>query len=236
MTNEVTPYDRLASVDPVFGDLVARFGRPDPFHWGWAADRPDASAFRVLLLQIVSQHVSTARSFQLFDRLERAAGAIEPARVLDLDVSELTSLGLPPQKAAAVVALTSAVADRTLDLEDLPSDDAEAQRKLTALRGIGPWSAQMFLLGHAHRPDILPAGDFGIRRAVGTLWRLGDVPSVTEVARRGAAWSPYRSHAAALLWTSNLGPDAGQAESDAPPGSDEWLGKRAAARSRHVSP
>jgi DNA-3-methyladenine glycosylase II len=229
--NETTPYDHLVSVDPVLGDLIARFGRPDPFHWGWTADRPDASAFRILLLQIVSQHVSTTRSFQLFERLERAAGGIEPARVLALDLSELTALGLPAQKAAAVVSLASAVTDRTLDLDDLPAEDAEAMGKLTALRGIGPWSAQMFLVGYAHRQDILPAGDFGIRRAVGTLWRLGIVPSAAEVARRGAAWSPYRSYAAALLWTSSLGPDAGQGESAGPPGSDQWLGKRAAARS-----
>src|ERR1700761_7280320 len=130
-----TPYDRLVSVDPVFGDLIARFGRPDPFHWGWTADRPGASAFRILLLQIVSQHVSTTRSFQLFDRLERAAGGVEPARGLAFDMAALTSLGLPTQKAASVAALATAVTDGTLDLDDLPAGDAEAMRTLTALRG-----------------------------------------------------------------------------------------------------
>jgi DNA-3-methyladenine glycosylase II len=221
---ESTPYDHLVSADPVFGDLIERFGRPDPFHWGWTADRLGASAFRILLLQIVSQHVSTTRSFQLFERLEHAAGEITAARVLALAMSELTSLGLPTQKAAEIASLAQVVADRTLDLDDLPTDDVEALHKLTTLRGIGPWSAQMFLLGYAHRPDILPAGDFGIRRAVGSLWRLSTIPSATAVARRGMGWSPYRSYAAALLWTSNLGPSGS-------PGSDQWLGKRAAARS-----
>lgn len=213
------PYDHLASLDPVFKKLINQHGRPDPFHWGWAADRPHADAFRVLLLQIVSQHVSTTRSFQLFDRLEQAAGGIDPQRILTLGT---TNLGLPTRKADAATALAQATADDTIDLDDLPDDDTEAQRLLTALPGIGPWSAHMFLLGYAHRPDILPAGDFGIRRAVADAWAIDPLPSPAAVARRGLAWSPYRSYAAALLWTSVLNPATDE--------QGEWLGKRAAAR------
>jgi DNA-3-methyladenine glycosylase II len=224
-----SPYDHLASIDLAFGELIARYGRPDPFHWGWAADRPDASAFRVLLLQIVSQHVPVERSFLLFDRLERAAGGIDPARILGLAAAGLASVGLPTRKAASALAVAKAVTDGVLDLDDLPPDDDEAMRSLTALPGIGPWSAEMFLLGHSHRPDVLPSGDFGIRRAVGIGWHLDAVPSASQTARRGAAWSPYRSHAAALLWASVLSNDA---RSGPAPGSGTWRGKRAALDAR----
>jgi DNA-3-methyladenine glycosylase II len=217
------PYEHLASVDAVFTTLISQHGRPDPFHWGWAADRPHADAFRVLLLQIVSQHVSTARSFQLFDRLDRAAGGIDPQRILGLGPTGLADVGLPPQKAIAATALAQGMTDGTVDLENLSEDDTRAERQLTALPGIGPWSAHMFLLGYAHRPDILPSGDFGIRRAVANAWGIDPLPSPAAVARRGLAWSPYRSYAAALLWTSVLTPATDE--------HGEWLGKRAAAGS-----
>ncbi|NEA34946.1 hypothetical protein [Streptomyces sp. SID13031] len=80
--------------------------------------------------------------------------------------------------------------------------DAEAITALTAVRGIGLWSAQMFLVAQLHRADILPAGDGGIRRAVAAAWSLPQLPTIKEVEQLGAPWAPYRTYAAALLWRS----------------------------------
>ena len=73
---------------------------------------------------------------------------------------------------------------------------------LTAVRGIGLWSAQTFLIHQLHRPDVLPAGDGGIRRALRDAWNREELPTVNEIRDRAAAWAPYRSYAAAILWRS----------------------------------
>jgi DNA-3-methyladenine glycosylase II len=233
--DERDPYGHLAAVDPVLAMIIRRHGHPDPFHWGWTSDRPSADPFRTLLLQIVSQHVSTAASFTLFDRVESAAGVITPAAIAGLGPRGLTDAGLPDRKAAAAVALAHAVTTGRIDLGALPADDTAAMDQLTALPGIGPWSAQMFLIGQLHRPDVLPSADFGIRRGVQAAWRLADTPTAAAVTARGRAWTPYRSYAAALIWTYHFAtPEAapGTGPSGSRPEEDGWRGKRAAATQR----
>jgi DNA-3-methyladenine glycosylase II len=178
------------------------------------------------LLQIVSQRLPISRSFRVFADLEQAAGGIDPRRVLDLGLDGLSRVGVPAAKGAAAMRLAEAVLDDTVDLDHLPADDDQAMRQLTSLRGIGPWSAQMFLLGYSKRPDILPAADFGIRSQIRASWRLADVPTPAAAARRGRPWSPYRSYAAALLWTARLRRDG---DSGDRPGDPHWPGKAAAA-------
>lgn len=225
------PYDYLAAADPVLGAIIRSHGRPDPFHWGWTSDRPSPDPFRTLLLQIVSQHVSTAASFTIFGRLDAAAAAITPERILELGPQGLSRAGLTGRKVDAALGLAEAVVSGRIRLDALAADDASALRQLTALRGIGPWSAQMFLIGQLRRPDILPASDFGIRSGVRAAWELPALPSAREVAARGAAWSPYRSYAAALVWTYHFADRAQASEAGAPdrePSSGQWRGKRAA--------
>ena len=90
-----------------------------------------------------------------------------------------------------------------LDTEHLDGlSDDQAMAALTAARGIGPWTAQMFLIHQLHRPDVLPAGDLGIRQAVGRAWGLSALPSIDEVREFGERWSPQRTCASALLWAS----------------------------------
>ena len=216
-------YGFLAAVDPVLGAIIRSHGCPDPFHWGWTSDRPSADPFRVLLLQIVSQHVSTAASFTVFDRLETAAAEITPERILRLGRQGLIAGGLTEHKADAALGLAEAVISGRLRLGALSRDDASALRQLTALRGVGPWSAQMFMIGQLRRPDILPASDFGIRSGVRAAWELPALPSAREVAARGTAWSPYRSYAAALIWTFHFAgrSPAGGGPPDRDPASDQ---------------
>jgi DNA-3-methyladenine glycosylase II len=105
-------------------------------------------------------------------------------------------------KALAVLDLADAMATGRIDLDHLPEDDEAAIALLSTIRGIGRWSAQIYLILKFHRPDILPAGDLGIRKAVQHLWELPLIPSIKEVQARGRVWSPYRTYAAILLWTS----------------------------------
>jgi DNA-3-methyladenine glycosylase II len=227
-------YAYLAEADPVLGMIIRVHGEPDPFHWGWTSDRPSSDPFRTLLLQIVSQHVSTSASFTIFDRLQAAATEITPERILALGRERLMAAGLSGRKVDAALGLADAAAVGRIRLDALPADDAPALRQLTALPGIGPWSAQMFLIGQLHRPDILPTADFGIRAGVQLAWKLPALPSPREVAARGEAWSPYRSYAAALIWTFHFAdgaPADGPAEPGQDPASAGWRGKRAAASS-----
>jgi DNA-3-methyladenine glycosylase II len=228
--DEFDPYGHLAAADPVLAMIIRLHGRPDPFHWGWTSDRPSSDPFRTLLLQIVSQHVSTAASFTLFDRVESAAGVITPEEILRLGRRGLTGAALPERKADAALALADAVATGRIDFDVLPADDAAALRSLTALPGIGPWSAQMFLIGQLHRPDVLPSADFGIRRGVQSAWQLDATPTAAAVTARGQSWAPFRSYAAALIWTCHFA-EAGAVpgSSGARPGDEGWRGKRAAA-------
>src|ERR1700760_4496309 len=127
------PYEYLAATDAVLGGIISAYGRPDPFHWGWTSDRPSSDPFRTLLLQIVSQHVSTSASFTVFDRLAAAAGAITPDRLLALGRGQLIEAGLPDRKADAALGLADAVVTGRIRLDSLPDDDAAAFRQLTAL-------------------------------------------------------------------------------------------------------
>jgi DNA-3-methyladenine glycosylase II len=197
------PYGHLSTVDPVLRDLVHRHGRPDPFVWPAVDDSP-ATNFSALVLHVVSQQISTAVALTLFRRVEHAAGGpLDPQRVAGLGAARLHELGLSRAKAAAVVEVADKHLAGTLDTAQLDAltDDA-AVAALTAARGVGPWTAQMFLIHQLRRPDVLPAGDLGIRHAVQAAWALPALPRVGEVQDRGRPWAPCRTYAAALLWAS----------------------------------
>jgi DNA-3-methyladenine glycosylase II len=120
-----------------------------------------------------------------------------------LGVGGLRALGLSRAKSVAVAGLAQMHLGGVLDSEELDGpDDDQVMTALTAARGIGPWTAQMFLIHQLRRPDVLPAGDLGIRQAVGRAWALPAVPTIDDVRALGERWSPQRTCAAALLWAS----------------------------------
>lgn len=204
---DAAAYSHLAAADPVLEQLIERVGRPDPFTWA-ERNYPSSTNFEAMALHIVGQQISTSAALTIYGRVSDAAGgAVTPAGLLALSGDQLRSCGLSRAKAAYLHDLARRQAEGAIDLEDMAGeDDAAALAALTAVRGVGLWSAQMFLVHQLKRADILPAGDIGIRRAVQRAWQLDAVPGVEETRRRALPWSPYRTYAAALLWTSLAAP------------------------------
>ncbi|MYS23121.1 DNA-3-methyladenine glycosylase II [Streptomyces sp. DvalAA-14] len=197
------PYRVLARRDPVLKRLMHEHGRPDPFvhHDG---GRTGDDYFAALVLDISGQQLSIAAAFAVYDRIAAATGGRpHPAGVIALGPDGLRACGLSRAKAAYVTGLAERQLSGAIDLRGLDRlSDEEAMAALRALPGIGRWTAETFLLHGLRRPDVLPADDIGIRRAVRREWALDAAPGAEEVRRRGLAWSPYRSYAAALLWRS----------------------------------
>lgn len=197
------PYRALARREPVLAGLVRTYGRPDPFEW-FAADRTGPSRFAAMVVHIVGQQISTVVAFTLYDRVAAAGGGIPtPARILALGPERLRACGLSRAKVTYLLDLASRQAAGTIDVEHLDDlTDDEAITALTEVRGVGLWSAQMFLIHQLGRADVLPAGDVGIRNAIRAAWGMAVTPAVKDVLALARPWAPYRSYASALLWRS----------------------------------
>jgi DNA-3-methyladenine glycosylase II len=195
-------YEALLVRDEVLQRIADVQGRPDPFTW--AGRGVTGSNFAALVLHVVGQQISTAVALVLFTRLEAAVGgSVDPQSVVRLGSDGIHSLGLSRAKSVAIAGLAEMHVARVLDTDHLDGlDDEQAMAALTAARGIGPWTAQMFLIHQLRRPDVLPAGDLGIRQAVGRAWARPAVPTIDEVREFGERWSPQRTCASALLWAS----------------------------------
>ena len=201
----LSAYVYLGLRDPVLAGLAARWGRPDPFAWPAVGERLAGTNFAAMVLHIVGQQISTSAALTIYDRVLAAAGVdrLTATALAALDVDRLHAAGLSRAKALALVELTRAQLAGTIDLEHMDHlSDAQAFDALVGLRGVGPWSAQVFMISQLHRPDVLPSADVGLRVAVQRQWRLSARPTAREVEERGGAWSPYRTYAAALLWSS----------------------------------
>jgi 3-methyladenine DNA glycosylase/8-oxoguanine DNA glycosylase len=195
-------YLALTNTEPVMTRLVSVYGQPDPFEW-FDGGRTGTSMFAAMVLHIAGQRISAAAAFTIFDRIMAAGGVPRPDVLLTLGAVRLRALGLSEAKASCLLELARRQAAGLIDLEDMSAlTDDEVISVLTAIPGIGLWSAQAFLLRQLRRPDVLPAGDTGVRRAISHEWRLANLPTTRQVRDMSAAWAPYRSYAAALLWRS----------------------------------
>lgn len=193
----------LAAIDPVFARITEDYGYQDPFAWH-DGGRTGTAKFPALYLHVLSQRISAAAAFTLYDRTARALGAAPTAEGLTrLGLPRLRDIGLGGAKAACALDLAVAQLDGTIDVERMTSlDDDAVVATLTAFKGLGVWSAQAFLMRQLKRPDVLPTGDTGIRKAVQENWRLPTLPTESRTRRRAGDWAPSRSYAAALLWRS----------------------------------
>jgi DNA-3-methyladenine glycosylase II len=171
----------------------------------WRRARPLGDPFSVLVYSIIGQQISGFAARAIAGRLtDRFGGRMpSPAELLALDPVDLKSVGLSQRKLEYLRSLAEHIISGGLQvnhLEKLSDDEVRAQ--ITASRGLGRWTADMFLLINLERPDILPIGDLGIRSAVQRLYRLDHLPSPREVDAIGEKWRPNRSLASLYLWAS----------------------------------
>jgi DNA-3-methyladenine glycosylase II len=182
----------LARIDPDLAQIHAEFGTP-PL-WG----RPPG--FPTLIHIILEQQVSLASARAAMDRLLAAASPLTPKRLLEFDDAEMKAIGFSRQKMgyARLLALTILDGFDIATLEGMNDDEVRAT--LMALKGIGRWSADIYLLMALRRPDVWPRGDLALIVAAQQVKRLPARPSSEEFESLGNAWRPHRSAAARLLW------------------------------------
>jgi len=183
----------LAARDPGLATIAARFGVPPP----WARE----PGFATLVHLILEQQVSLASAKAAFDRLEAATDPLTPGSLLALDDGELLAIGFSRQKARHSRALAAAVAEGQLDLAVLAdADDEEVDRRLTALPGIGPWTATIYRLMVLLRPDAWPVHDIALAQALVEVRGLPARPGPVEMLQIAEGWRPWRAVAARMLW------------------------------------
>jgi len=188
---------RLAARDRDLRRILRTHG-PPPL---WAR-RP---GFRTLIRIILEQQVSLASARAIFLRLARGVVPFTPGRFVELGSAHLRSLGLTRQKAAYCVDVAKAVERGRIDLEAVAGmDDAGVGSALTRLKGVGPWTAQVYLLMALRRPDVWPSGDIALVQAVRRVKGLRSSASPERVARLAESWRPFRSVAARMMWQDYL--------------------------------
>ena len=185
---------RLIDADPRFGPVLARAGRP-PL-------RRRADGFAGLASIVVSQQLSTASAKAIWERLDQAFDPLDHTAMLRARTAKLARVGLSTPKIRALKAIAKAIDRGDLDLPALVDQPAEeAHAALTAVHGIGPWTADIYLLfclGHA---DAWPAGDLALQEATRLVLALKTRPTVKEMGPLAEAWRPWRGAAACMLWT-----------------------------------
>jgi DNA-3-methyladenine glycosylase II len=192
----------LRAADPVMARLVdehAAIVRRD-----LRRERP-GDAYGALLRSIVGQQLSTKAARTIYGRLTDIfdGHAPTPRQLLDTDPELIRAAGLSRPKVAYLRDLAQHVEDGTLELERLPElPDEEVSAQLTAIKGLGQWTADMFLMFHLGRPDVLPVGDQGIRRAVQVEYRLRKLPDPKRLEKIARPWRPHRTLACLYLWSS----------------------------------
>ena len=186
----------LKQADPVLAAVIARVGPLKPQY------RP--ATFENLVRSIAFQQLNGKAARTIFDRVVCAVGgSVTPESVLAVTEEQLRACGLSRQKLSYIRDLAARTQAREIEFARLPEmSDADVIEHLTRVRGIGLWSAQMFLMFALRRPDVMPATDFGVQMAIKTHWRKRKLPKPDFIHKLAQPWAPYRSLAAYYLWRS----------------------------------
>ena len=185
--------DAIGTVTPSIAEAITRVGYPEP--------RIRMRGYRTLLRTIVGQQVSVASAASVWNKLEALLGeAMPPQDLLDCDFDALRGCGLSRQKQGYVRSLCELVVSGELDLHTLPEDDEAATAELIRIKGIGRWSAEIYLLFAEGRPDIWPAGDLAVQVGLGKLLGLDARPDEKATRVLAEAWRPHRGAAAIFTW------------------------------------
>jgi DNA-3-methyladenine glycosylase II len=189
--------NRLVARDTDLAGIVARHG-PPPL---WARE----PGFATLVHIILEQQVSLRSADAAMGRLVATAGEISAAAIVAAGPERLIPAGLTRQKTRYLLGLSQGVLDGRLDLDALPlADDQTARQQLLGFAGIGPWTADIYLLMALGRPDIWPIGDLALATAMRRAKRLPDVPRSDQQLEVAEMWRPLRAVAARILWHSYL--------------------------------
>ncbi|MEA2213121.1 MAG: DNA-3-methyladenine glycosylase [Solirubrobacteraceae bacterium] len=198
--------DALHGADPVLAGVIDRLQRTGAGSLGDPRRGRPRDHYGSLIRSIVGQQVSTQSAAAIYRRLtERYGGRTPtPEEVLAEDPQTLrAAAGLSHAKLSYLRSLAEHVVDGSLELDRLDQlPDEEIMAELEAIKGIGPWTAQTFLMFHLERPDVLPVGDLGIRRAMMIEYGLPRLPEASEMERIAEPWRPYRTLACRYLWRS----------------------------------
>jgi DNA-3-methyladenine glycosylase II len=190
----------LTKSDPVLAQIIGQVG---PFRFS----RREPT-FETLARSIAFQQLSGKAATTIFERLRKAAGRrFTPLAFLKLTPEQLRACGLSRQKIASLTDLAERTASKEINFRKLPSmTDEEVILQLSQVRGVGVWTAQMFLIFALERLNVMPTGDLGIRNAIRKAYGLADVPKPADLLQLSAKWHPYCSVASWYLWRSLDGP------------------------------
>jgi DNA-3-methyladenine glycosylase II len=197
--------EHLRQADPVMAEIIERVG---PCLLGSRTDRggPAHDHYGALLRAIVGQQLSVSAARSIYGRLtDRYAGRTPtPAQILAEEPEELrAAAGLSRAKVVFLRDLADRLESGALRLDDIEEvPDGEVASRLLAVKGVGPWTVDMYLLFHLGRPDVLPVGDLGIRRAAMLAYRLRKLPQPERLVKLARPWRPWRSVASWYLWAS----------------------------------
>lgn len=185
--------DILAGSEPRFAAAIDRAGYPPP--------RIRPRGYATLLRTIVGQQVSTKAAESVWRKLEGIVGSLDdPGNIVRATDEQLREAGLSRQKASYARSLADEVTTGRLDLDNLPADDEEAVAALVRIKGIGRWSAEVYLLFAEGRPDIWPAGDLAVQIEIGRILGHTERPSEKLTREVADAWRPHRGAAAIFAW------------------------------------
>jgi DNA-3-methyladenine glycosylase II len=185
--------DILCAIEPGFAQAVRELGYPQP--------RVRSRGYDTLLRTIVGQQVSVAAAASVWNKLEALLGeGCPPGILLAEEYDALRACGLSRQKQSYARSLAQLVVSGAIDLHALPNDDEEAIAALVKIKGIGRWSAEIYLLFAEGRADIWPAGDLAVQIAVGQLLGMEERPDERTTRACAESWRPHRSAAALLAW------------------------------------
>lgn len=185
--------DQLAAIQPGFNEGLRRVGYPEP--------RLRSQGYETLIRTIIGQQVSVASAAAIWRKLEAAIGTGVPAEILlASDFDALRACGLSRQKQGYARSLAELTMSGALDFTNLPSDDEAAIEQLTRIKGIGRWSAEIYLLFAEGRSDVFPAGDLAVQIELGRLLGLPERPSEKQLRALAEAWRPWRGAAAIFAW------------------------------------
>jgi DNA-3-methyladenine glycosylase II len=194
------PHEELAALDPQIAQLIEAIDPKEVL--GRVVDR-DRDRFVALCRIIIGQQVSTAAARTIWGRVEdEFGGPPTPEQLVEPDAEErLRACGLSGRKASYAIGVAEAIVAEELLLDELDAmDDEQVIEVVVALRGLGRWSAEMFLMFDLDRPDVFSGGDLGLRRGIQIAYELDEMPTPEEAVAIAERWSPHRTLASLYLW------------------------------------